>query len=151
MKQINNIIEEKYVSYKNAILLKFAGFDVPTIYPYVNGQIDFDRSDLLNDSELFIDYNHPDSLDIRGDDVIAAPTIQIVVDWIYKNWKISIESHLNIPQEGEQNGCYVWNGVIKSDENYKIKILHITENKSTSENAYQDAITYTLTNIINNE
>lgn len=80
-------IKPKYVTFKQAKWLKDKGFDVPVIFPYVNGEIDFDRNDLKDGSELYINYNYRyngDSLDIRGE-IFSAPEQWQVVDWLLEN------------------------------------------------------------------
>lgn len=77
-----------------------------------------------------------------------APEIWQVVEWIFKYYKYSIEAELNIPQSGEHDGCYVFNGVIKISQDYKLKIFYTSRNQPTREKAYLKAIEYTLKELI---
>jgi hypothetical protein len=51
---------------------------------------------------------------------------------------------MNIPECGEFNGCYVFNGIIKGGEDYKLKVLYISKHHPTIEKALIDAITHFL-------
>ena len=101
---MNNII-----NHNQAILLFYRKFDVPTIYPYLpNGEVDYNRDDLLNGSELFINYNYRNddgtSVDIRGD-VHSAPTQSQVVDWLLDKHELYIAIE-TINSKHDNNVCY---------------------------------------------
>lgn len=73
-------------------------------------------------------------------DCYAIPTIEQVIDWVFDRFNYSIEAHLNIPEEGEQDGCYVFNGIIKSSDNYKLITNYQSKNYPTRKEALIDAI-----------
>lgn len=68
-----------------------------------------------------------------------------VVEWAFQKYKYSIEAEMNIPESGENNGCYVFNGMIKGSEDYKLKIFYKSKEFSTREKALSDAISHFLT------
>jgi len=83
-----------------------------------------------------------------SEDFISAPTIAEVVMWCFNKYKYSIEYSMNIPESGEYDGCYVFNGLIKGSEDYKLKIFYTSKDYPTIEKALEAAIEYTLNNLI---
>jgi hypothetical protein len=77
---MNNNIDEQLVSFETAKLLKEKGFDVITDMIYITNhtsEILFENINGLKHS----DGNNP---------FISAPTQQLAIDWIYKNYNIWI-------------------------------------------------------------
>ena len=92
-------MEKFYVPYETALRLKEKGFDEDTIYPYVvkSKSIDFNRDDLRDGSELWLNYNHKGCMDIRGE-VMCAPTYDQVEDWFLEKHNIDFEIDLFFSQ-----------------------------------------------------
>ena len=76
----------------------------------------------------------------------GAPTIAEVVMWCFNKHSYSIEYSMNIPESGEYDGCYVFNGLIKGSEDYKLKIFYTSKDYPTIEKALEDTINYFLVN-----
>ena len=79
-------------------------------------------------------------------DIYLAPTIAEVVMWCFNKYKYSIEYSMNIPESGEYDGCYVFNGLIKGSEDYKLKIFYTSKDYPTVEKALEDTINHFLIN-----
>lgn len=62
------------------------------------------------------------------------------VEWVFKKYEYSIEVELNIPESGEYDGCYVFNGVIKGAQDYKLKTFYRSKDYPTREKAFSDVI-----------
>jgi hypothetical protein len=71
-----------------------------------------------------------------------------VVEWIFNKYKYSIEAELNIPESGENNGCYVFNGLIKGSQDFKLELFYKSNDYPTREKALSDAISHFLTTMI---
>jgi len=126
----------KEVSIEIAKLLKKKGFDEKVNLYY--DKYGLDNGD--GDSEtICINHNQYEGL-------ISAPTIADVVDWCFNKYKYSIEYSINIPESGEYDGCYVFNGLIKGSEDYKLKIFYTSKDYSTVEKALEDTINHFLFN-----
>lgn len=72
--------------------------------------------------------------------VIAAPTWQQVIDWFIEKHKLYIETPMYVIQEGMFDGCYAHKAIIKSDENYKEKIIYEKDTFSSIYSARLNAI-----------
>jgi hypothetical protein len=105
----------------------------------MNTPINFEIAKLLKEKGFDIPYPHLE---------LFNPTIAEVVMWLYDKYNYSIEHSMNIPQSGEQDGCYVFNGIVKGAENYKLVIHYSSENLSSIKKAYEVAIEYTLKNLL---
>ena len=125
------------ISFEIAKLIKQKGFNVPTLYFYLDGKLKYNHSIQPRN-------NNRDT----GTLEVSAPTIAEVVIWLYDKYNYSIEHSMNIPQSGEQDGCYVFNGIVKGAENYKLVIHYSSENLSSIKKAYEVAIEYTLKNLL---
>ncbi len=79
-------------------------------------------------------------------ETFSAPTIAEVVMWCFNKYKYSIEYSMNIPESGEYDGCYVFNGLIKGSEDYKLKIFYTSKDYPTVEKALEDTINHFLVN-----
>jgi hypothetical protein len=69
---------------------------------------------------------------------IDAPTIADVVIWCFNNYRYSIEYSMN--------GRYVFNGLIKGSEEYKLKVFYTSKDYPTIEKALEDTIHHFLVN-----
>lgn len=142
MKQINNNITEKLVSFEVAKLAYEKGFNNPNKGYYVP---------MYNiDGELFnekLGYNKelPEPFEFG---FIIAPTQNLLIDWIRINFSVHIECIMDIPQEGPHDGCYTYVAVMKTDEAYKIKYFPMLERQPTPEKAKEIALKHFLTNLI---
>ncbi len=147
--------KSKYVTFKQAKLLFEKGYNEPTVYPFINGEIDFDRSDLLDGSDLYIDYNYRyngESMDVRGE-VFSAPLQSEVIEWLKVNHKINVEANYlsNI-------GKYRWlakpmNIIPKSFKTIKEYAIAVNkyygkEDFNSPQEAYSVAFDYILNNLI---
>lgn len=128
----------KQVTFSTAKLLKEKGFDeiVRGRYTVTHWNSAFKIGDLF-----YSDYP-------INDHCAYAPTIAEVVMWCFNKYKYSIEYSMNIPESGEYDGCYVFNGLIKGSEDYKLKIFYTSKDYPTIEKALETAIEYTLNNLI---
>ena len=141
------------LSFEIAKLLKEKGFDAPCIYFFTenrelyclhpaesyNGFTPKNEFDLELDCEYPFEYNNLKA-------ICKAPTIAEVVMWCFNKYKYSIEYSMNIPESGEYDGCYVFNGLIKGSEDYKLKIFYTSKDYPTAEKALEDTINHFLIN-----
>ncbi len=143
-------IKATYVTFEQAKLIKEKG-----------GLIGFFSAAYSSDG-TYLEYQHyGPTLIIQGEfgkllnpDVIPsgkqiyAPEQWKVVEWAFQKYKYSIEAEMNIPESGEYDGCYVFNGVIKDSEDYKLKIFYKSKDYPTREKAYSAAFDYVLKKLI---
>lgn len=136
------MINEDYVSYETAKLLKEKGFDEATIgYYYTISEIPekikfFDSPISIYDSEGLIG-------------CIQAPTLQMAMKWLRELHNIFIAINIipNIPEAIEDKRCYFF-------KPYKNRLIHnfplnySIEIYSTYEEACEEAIKYCLKNLI---
>lgn len=129
MKTINNNIQEDYVDFDNAKLLKEKGFDIIGQKWYsVEGGLYY--QDEFDNNRGFIPVLE-----------CEAPTIQLAVKWIYENFGIWIE----IYRCNYNSFDYRLNSEFESLMYIKLP-LHTSFN--SPQEAYQAAIKYVLTQII---
>lgn len=145
-----NDIEEIYCSIEVCKSLKTIGFDVYcegtfTEYhrttEYNKKGIKFEKSGILHGRNS----NHESN---KNYTIYAAPTQRVAIEWIRENFNIHIEDHMDIPTSGKFDGFYVWTGVIKTNVDYKLAILHKTRLQPSAEEAINKSIIYTLTKLI---
>lgn len=124
-------IQPTYVTFKQAVWLKEKGFDVEVgAYYHTDKSIRTISDGWLNE-------------------VCSAPEHWQVVDWLFQKYRFSVEVHLDIPESGKHDGCYVFYGVVKSDKEYKLNIFYKTDMYyPTREKAYSAAFDYVLNNLI---
>lgn|SRR5574343_440389 len=145
------------VNFEIAKLLKEKGFDRKTSSCYYKDGDEEINSYLIyygNYKEQLIDElnNSDKNIYIEGFDYnidpsrYSAPTIADVVMWCFNKYKYSIEYSMNIPESGEYDGCYVFNGLIKGSEDYKLKIFYTSKDYPTVEKALEDTINHFLIN-----
>lgn len=123
------------VSFELAKLLKEKGFDEECrlfVEDGDEGPLPFNCLNTIHRNSL-----HP---------YYSAPTIAEVVMWCFNKYKYSIEYSMNILQSGEYDGCYVFNGLIKGSEDYKLKIFYTSKDYPTAEKALEDTINHFLVN-----
>ena len=152
------------VSFKLAKLLKEKVFDIPVLSCYFKKDEISENYSIINQYEIeyiddkgnfiLIPYNENDrslcldkiNFNGWGDLTYSAPTIAEVVMWCFNKYKYSIEYSMNIPESGEYDGCYVFNGLIKGSEDYKLKIFYTSKDYPTAEKALEDTINHFLIN-----
>lgn len=137
-------IEPAYVTFEQAKLFYSKGLTRETLKiksnsvqkPYYN-----DKGELNGDCSEHIKkvLNHEESV------LYPAPEQWQVVEWAFQKYKYSIEAEMNIPESGEYDGCYVFNGIIKGSEDYKLKIFYKSKDYPTREKALSDTISHFLT------
>lgn len=127
MKTINNSIQEDYVDFENAKILKKKGF-----ISY-ESQSFFGEDGFSRDKK---DYNMNTCVFVKS--YIERPTIQLAVKWIYENYGIWI-TVTSISQESWQ--CHM----TKKGESLGKTYL---DDFYTPQEAYQAAIKHCLTKII---
>ena len=145
----------KPVDFTTAKLLKEKGFDEPKNTMYCRSVPMFENHHVVKFhdgnkhqcSNIPHDWNNTHS-PIKSTSYFSAPTIAEVVMWCFNKYKYSIEYSMNIPESGEYDGCYVFNGLIKGSEDYKLKIFYTSKDYPTIEKALEAAIEYTLNNLI---
>ena len=120
------MIQEAYVSFETAKLLKEKGFDVPTKTYYTFNYHTF------YDEERARDWNN-----LSEFKYISAPTHQMVLAWLRKNRAyIVIRPHIVSVEH---------NATIYSDNGY---LIELPEDFNTYEEATEEAIKYSLENLI---
>ncbi len=139
-KAMNQEIKPAYVTREQAKRLKEKEFDLPT-YAYYSG-LNFYTGEYKNHSQTTIG-DTPMHKMLIG--YTSAPEQWQVVEWAFQKYQYSIEVEMNIPESGEYDGCYVFNGVIKGSEDYKLKVIYKSEEYPTREKALSDAISHFLT------
>lgn len=120
-------MKNQFVTHEIAIKLKEIGFDEECLTFYVKEN---DEYKLAIHSQ-FDSYNFntsKNSIKIKSSkngylDSVCAPLWQQVIDWFIDNHSLYIESPMYIIESGEYDGCYAFKSIIKSDENYKEKII----------------------------
>lgn len=130
-------IQEDYVSFEVAKLLKEKGFDVPcNCYGTYNG---VNLTYRLCITDKYTNWNkHTDEF------IISCPTLQIVMKWFRKKYNLCIVSLPVVTDDNGEAGC-LWNYMISK----KLEISHNSENLYESpETALNDAIKYCLENLI---
>lgn len=124
----------KPVDFTTAKLLKEKGYNEPCALLYdENGKISGTKMSMAGHPNIYINK-------------YSAPTIAEVVMWCFNKYKYSIEYSMNIPESGEYDGCYVFNGLIKGSEDYKLKIFYTSKDYPTVEKALEDTINHFLIN-----
>ena len=139
------------ILFELAKLLKEKGFDGQCLNFYTKP-----NSKMFGIDEHYRNYpikNTPKKLYTVGEhavlnieNVYFAPTIAEIVMWCFNKYKYSIEYSMNIPESGEYDGCYVFNGLIKGSEDYKLKIFYTSKDYPTAEKALEDTINHFLIN-----
>jgi len=129
MKEINNNIEERLVSFESAKLLKKAGFDIRRGLMY--GTQNIPQLESYNETlfDLYRDY-------------FLAPTQQVAIDWIRINFGI----HIRLDRNWDMWRCEVFR-IIGGNK-------HVPtgwENYDTPEEAKEEALKYCLTELIHGE
>lgn len=127
IKNTSNEIKPSYVTFEQSKWLKERGFNVDTETCF--------HALLGHEIESPMNWDND-----RG--YLVRPEHWQVIDWLFLRYKLSVESHMDIPQSGEQDGCYVFNGVVKLSDNYICNIVFKSENKPTREKAYSAAFDY---------
>lgn len=134
------------VSFEIAKLLKEKGIKIDT------DETIFYRDEINNIEEHQIKnrdilYNFTGFTDyIPDENEYQTYKISEVVMWCFNKYKYSIEYSMNIPESGKYDGCYVFNGLIKGSEDYKLKIFYTSKDYPTVEKALEDTINYFLVN-----
>lgn len=150
---IDNTIKETYCSIEVCKALKEKKFDVfceaTWTEHHVNTEFDkkgakFEPGGILHGCNSIHESNEYYT-------IYSAPTQSLAIEWIRKNFYFHIEAHMNIPQSGEHDGCFVWNGIVKDDNAYKVRELYKSENRSSNEKALNDALLHCLTKLIRNK
>lgn len=141
-------IEPAHVDFNTAILLKEKGFDEECKYYYdfEYKELSFHQGyvgDIYKNSEIKNGYGKKHKFPM-----VSAPEQWEVIEWFFKKYKYSIEAELNIPESGEYDGCYVFNGIVKGSQDYKLKRFYKSKEYPTREKALSDAILHTLINLI---
>lgn len=123
-----NNIQPTYVTFEQAKLLEekkiYTPFWKENYFRKSNGELMRDMKAETFDSDIHI----------------FAPEQWQVVEWAFKKYQYSIEAEMNIPESGEYNGCYVFNGIIKGSKDYKLKIFYKSKDYPTREKALSEAI-----------
>lgn len=122
------------VKFEIAKLLKEKGFDNESAH-YYNEK-----------GEMLFDAYYPSLQPTKPDVYYDNPTIAEVIMWCFNKYRYSIEYSMNIPESGEYDGCYVFNGLIKGSEDYKLKVFYTSKDYPTIEKALEDTIHYFLVN-----
>ena len=128
------LIPPKHINLQQARILKKLGFNVPCRYLYVDGKY---RINYEKEGDLF-DNGCP-STQIPYDWCLAPEQGQ-VIEWAFETHRYSIEAELNIPESGENDGLYVFNGVVKGSMDYKLKVFYKSKDYPKREQALSDAI-----------
>lgn len=144
MKQLINNIEEPIVSFEVAKLLKEKGFKIHTNYFYTKPNTKMFGIDehgriynIKNTPKKLYTFGHYCST--KDDYVYSAPTIQMAIEWVFQNFNIWI--------------------TVLPNYNHKFFTAYLKNNKSTqnlmedyeyltSQEAYNAALEYCLTNLI---
>ena len=123
------MIEEAYVSFETAKLLKEKGFDKYPLFPCYK-----------EDNGAFIDI--PTTLDTINYCFIPAPTLQMAMRWLREVHNIDITA---LPQFDSSKWTY--SAII-----FKLSIpcteIRLNDNKDKKEEAYEAACIYALKNLI---
>lgn len=132
---MNKFIEDGYVSYEIALLLKEKGFDIPCHTFYNSKKSCF----LLKLDPALIN---------RNDGVqISAPSHQMVMKWLREKYKIFIEIGVSIDLNGKYHyGFRLLNSICENI--LEPKDLVKMGFKDTYEEACEASIKYTLENLI---
>ena len=130
------MIEEDYVSFEVAKLLKEKGFDVPVWFYYQNEELK-----LASWSAWEEDWNHC-LINDKPSPFISAPTLQMVMKWFRDTHHIDICICREIDRLGECFKGYI--AVVYKDDYYKVTIRDVTK-YLTYEEATNKAIKYGLT------
>ncbi len=154
-------IEPKYVTFDQAKWLKEKGFNVECEFFYKKDRYNKDfyltsGIEYKSDKNCIWDWNMNGGqsgllskvIPYPNDDsalYYSAPEQWQIVEWAFQKYKYSIEAEMNIPESGENDGCYVFNGVIKGSEDYKLKIFYKSKDYPTKEKALSDTISHFLT------
>ena len=134
------------VSFELSKLLKEKGFNQKCLHHYSKYTSNKEELKVGNTTWLqFVDWNDVKSA-LTNYTLYSAPTIAEVVMWCFNKYKYSIEYSMNIPESGEYDGCYVFNGLIKGSEDYKLKIFYTSKDYPTAEKALEDTINHFLIN-----
>jgi hypothetical protein len=165
-------MEPTYVTFEQAKLLKEKNWVIPTAQYYFEDGVfiknsikDVVGSDYGSDIEYVLDefkenWNDGWVTKKNGDrcfgcpknklyfETCAAPEQWEVIEWVFQKYNYSIEAEMNIPQSGEYDGCYVFNGVIKGSEDYKLKIIFKSKDYPTREKAISAAFDYLLKELV---
>jgi len=143
-------IKQKYISFEQAKWLREKGFDEKCSHYYINDYSNFKHDGILYKTKL---PNEVESDSIfqfvkrnKQPHIVNSPEQWQVVDWLFEKYYYSIEVEMNIPESGENDGCYVFNGVIKVSEDYKLKILFKSKDYPNREKAYSAAFDYIKAN-----
>lgn len=128
------MIEEDYVSFEVAKLLKEKGFDVECDYLYVNGEI-------LRAQGFKCNWNKGESIFTDYKNECSAPTLQMAMKWLRKTYNYVINvNYIDFLEFGE-----VWSYTI-IDKSTFAEYYKDTEN--SYELAAEVAIKYCLENLI---
>jgi hypothetical protein len=124
MDMLKNDIEENYVSFELAQLLKDKGFESESHLYYSN-------------SELVIS-QYPHTNNIMQRFRYEAPSLSIAQKWIYENFGIWVHSGMNVSYTDDWYfSCENWDEVLVCLEGY-----------DTPYHALNEGLTYTLKNLI---
>ena len=141
------MIQEDYVSYEVAKLLKENGFDVPCRNAYIWNS----GYELCTLFSKYINFNE-ESLSEDDDSVprISAPTLQMAMKWLREVHKIIISFNASFVNSTEQH--FSWNIRINSlkslnDKEHFDPIYINTKSEDFKETA-EAAVKYCLTNLI---
>lgn len=133
MKTINNNIKEKWVSFDNAKLLDNKGLELGSRQAY----------------DLLENLSTPHYGDIyfngisNGDCSFEAPTQQLAIDWILKNYNMWI----HVAPENNEEDIVTWRVTIQKIDT-EVRFVRTFGQYSTPEEAKEAAITYVLTTMI---
>ena len=124
------MVNEDYVSFETAKLLKEKGFNEPT-YAYY-----------LPNASFYLSPREIDNKNLYAQGCVSAPTLQMAMKWLREAHKIAI--NIGWGEVFEEN--YQWWCIILNQNNGKI--LRENEYHKTYEEACETAIRYCLMNLI---
>lgn len=124
------MVNEDYVSFETAKLLKEKGFNEPT-YAYY-----------LPNASFYLSPREIDNKNLYAQGCVSAPTLQMAMKWLREVHKIAI--NIGWGEVFEEN--YQWWCIILNQNNGEI--LRENEYHKTYEEACETAIRYCLMNLI---
>jgi hypothetical protein len=137
------MIEEQYVSFEVAKLLKEKGFDVPCGSYFVIGENKKDKTkERFNISSVVSNRNNYKS-ELPDHEYISCPTQQLAMRWLREVHNIFIEVNVSIDLNGNYHYSY---NILDTECKYIRK--GYTYFDWTYEEAVEAALTYALENLI---
>lgn len=141
------MIQEDYVSFETAKLLKEKGFDLPCHATYdtavTGGKPKFSEYEVLN----YFPYGMKNS-DDKYSMVISAPTLQMAMKWLREEKHYYIQVMLDGWACGDHSGYYVV--IQKTDSDFEMMLSDAVDEVfyQTYEEACEAAIKYCIENLI---